>query len=161
MSELKPCPFCGGETELIHDEYVNGWTIVCKKRCIRICHYESKQKLIEKWNTRASDAENYRYHVDCDDFNHECDSCKHGENCTYNCSACNANSAVCFYERDDTASPTLQDIYDLIESHDARLDYLIGYLKHTVGEWQDANEELDKLGVILTEMTKTEEAERE
>ena len=101
MSNLLPCPFCGGETELIHDEYVNGWTIVCKKRCIRICHYESKQKLIEKWNTRPQQTEDYRYHVDCDDRTHGCSTCKHNEDCTFNCSTRNVNSAVCFYEQDD------------------------------------------------------------
>ena len=56
--ELKDCPFCGKQPEIIElpDPYKSsGWTIRC-------CHIEdfgfettSKAELIQKWNTRAVD----------------------------------------------------------------------------------------------------------
>ena len=70
MVELKPCPFCGGEVELVHDadmeHYViecenHGWESLCKTPDmvagdILMVSYrdtdESKRALIEAWNTR-------------------------------------------------------------------------------------------------------------
>lgn len=45
MSELKPCPFCGGEAEAVHE--IDGfWTVECVK-CGALVDG------IEAWNTRA------------------------------------------------------------------------------------------------------------
>lgn len=45
MSELLPCPFCGGEAEAVHE--INGmWTVECVK-CGALVDG------IEAWNTRA------------------------------------------------------------------------------------------------------------
>lgn len=45
MSELKPCPFCGGEAEAVHE--INGmWTVECVK-CGALVDG------IEAWNTRV------------------------------------------------------------------------------------------------------------
>jgi Lar family restriction alleviation protein len=53
MSELKPCPFCGGEAEAT--EYNDSdYTIMCKN-----CHAEigwrEKAEAIAAWNRRAAD----------------------------------------------------------------------------------------------------------
>lgn len=62
MSELKPCPFCGGEAEL-HQSYdmdtneVDGWFVWCNnKECE--CAPETREHFTEAeaivaWNTRA------------------------------------------------------------------------------------------------------------
>ena len=45
MTELKPCPFCGGEAEAVHE--INGmWTVECTK-CGALVDG------IAAWNTRA------------------------------------------------------------------------------------------------------------
>ena len=62
MSELKPCPFCGGKAELYTHrvicgiDYVN---IICKNCRIRTMDYEASisycanDKATEDWNRRA------------------------------------------------------------------------------------------------------------
>lgn len=48
MSELKPCPFCGGEAEL--DEYCGKYVVFCKNAS---CSWrKTKAEAIEAWNTR-------------------------------------------------------------------------------------------------------------
>lgn len=53
MSELLPCPFCGGEAE-INGANKYGWSVWCKK-----CHsnnnwgHATEQGAIDAWNTRA------------------------------------------------------------------------------------------------------------
>lgn len=54
--ELKPCPFCGGEPELI-SEY-NGEPVLVHKICCTNCGvwldwHGCKEDVIEAWNTRA------------------------------------------------------------------------------------------------------------
>lgn len=54
MSELKRCPFCGGEAELIKRKsnfpYIHGvWCIGCK---CRTSFEKSEEIAIEKWNNR-------------------------------------------------------------------------------------------------------------
>ena len=59
MSELLPCPFCGGES-LLRDRYING--VANTKHYIRECRYckatfahwfRSIKKANEAWNRRA------------------------------------------------------------------------------------------------------------
>ena len=53
MSELKPCPFCGGEAELMVGKYYGTKWVECKT-----CHAESdafdtRAEAIDAWNRRA------------------------------------------------------------------------------------------------------------
>ena len=65
MDELRPCPFCGGEAEVIPHMYfslaLNGWKperygVVCKD-----CNtsgnqfFRGEQQAIEAWNRRRGD----------------------------------------------------------------------------------------------------------
>jgi Lar family restriction alleviation protein len=65
MSELKICPFCGGEAEILkdnecwgHGEFAKRVTIRCKKCSVRLSvsnlnsEIAIKHKAIEAWNTR-------------------------------------------------------------------------------------------------------------
>ena len=60
MSELKPCPFCGGEAELVEHEVVGYQTdfyVECvTSECIMcmggLC-YPTENEAIEAWNRRA------------------------------------------------------------------------------------------------------------
>ncbi|HGE6051127.1 TPA: Lar family restriction alleviation protein [Vibrio cholerae] len=59
MSDLKPCPFCGGKVEF--DQYV-GYSldssfdaIVCECGVYMRQFKESDREMIEKWNTRTAD----------------------------------------------------------------------------------------------------------
>jgi Lar family restriction alleviation protein len=55
MTELKPCPFCGGEAKLI-SEYANAHYVECKNcwaSVWRSC--PTHEEAIEVWNRRAND----------------------------------------------------------------------------------------------------------
>ena len=62
-NELKPCPFCGGKAELIHDKRTLSFADSFYVRCDNIdCymllttpHRLSKEDAINIWNRRASD----------------------------------------------------------------------------------------------------------
>ena len=59
MSELKPCPFCGGEGCLQRHDFV-GYTdtfgVVCLDcGCETRQFYDTKKDAIEAWNRRADD----------------------------------------------------------------------------------------------------------
>jgi hypothetical protein len=63
MTELKPCPFCGGEADIRHEHrWISGMNggysgtyIVCKKCCCRTCTYdwEDEDQMYEAWNRRV------------------------------------------------------------------------------------------------------------
>ena len=55
MSELKPCPFCGGDSQTMrnfdsNDKMVHVGT--CNKCFARTGFYEYKEEAIKAWNTR-------------------------------------------------------------------------------------------------------------
>lgn len=60
MSELKKCPFCGGEARLQRKNKKHGYYVICKKCGCRTPYFQyqfdSLEKLretaIETWNTR-------------------------------------------------------------------------------------------------------------
>lgn len=68
-SELKPCPFCGGEAEIQVGEYrsfVDGYAVRCGNCSLTFgaygrigetyfwtCCYETEAEAIEAWNTRS------------------------------------------------------------------------------------------------------------
>ena len=58
--KLKPCPFCGGEAELVeHNEGLVFYFVRCKnENCFAgaadVRHF-SKETLVEAWNRRAND----------------------------------------------------------------------------------------------------------
>ena len=57
MNELKPCPFCGGEAELLIVPANSGlsgtkWVVVCKKGCCNQYPHISDHDAIEAWNRR-------------------------------------------------------------------------------------------------------------
>jgi len=55
MSELKPCPFCGGEAKTIKNAVGTLFWVYCWKCGARSDSYtiEYEQKAIDAWNTRA------------------------------------------------------------------------------------------------------------
>lgn len=60
MEKLKPCPFCGGEAELIDigcPVYGEGrYYVVCKTGCVEQTRmWATKQTAIKRWNRRAKD----------------------------------------------------------------------------------------------------------
>ena len=58
MSELKCCPFCGGEARLysFHSQtiktYKEYW-VKCKNDCCQTKNFRSEEKAVEQWNTRT------------------------------------------------------------------------------------------------------------
>ena len=59
MDELKPCPFCGGDAELLSlNNTEQGlsplyWYVVCTNGCARTFRHISDHDAIEAWNRRA------------------------------------------------------------------------------------------------------------
>lgn len=60
--ELKPCPFCGGEAELVeHNGDLIFYSVSCKNEncfagAVDVRHF-GKETLVEAWNRRADDAD--------------------------------------------------------------------------------------------------------
>ena len=61
-NELKPCPFCGCQAELVeHSEGLVFYLVRCKNEncfagCVDVMHL-SKETLVEAWNRRSNDAD--------------------------------------------------------------------------------------------------------
>ena len=75
MSDLKPCPLCGGKAFISHDiidGYDFGWSVGCSRACINDCIHKlnedefikaritihclaSKEEAIKTWNRRVDD----------------------------------------------------------------------------------------------------------
>ena len=55
MSELKPCPFCGGEAETHEVGFpYHYWDVWCDGECFdHFCEKPTEAEAIEAWNTRA------------------------------------------------------------------------------------------------------------
>lgn len=57
LNKLKPCPFCGGEAEIIKSFLygkVAGYVPNCKKCGCQLPMYTSKQNAKNAWNRRAN-----------------------------------------------------------------------------------------------------------
>ena len=50
--ELKPCPFCGGEAEIVGDDYME-WIAECVECCASSMTYATEAEAVEAWNTRT------------------------------------------------------------------------------------------------------------
>ena len=59
MTELKPCPFCGGEAETKRHKFFVGsdtYGVVCTKCEARTSQFfDTQAEAIEAWNRRADD----------------------------------------------------------------------------------------------------------
>ena len=78
--DLKPCPFCGGEAEIVEvmDNPPETIAIQCKSGCGVSAHHKwmDESVLIKRWNTRAERTTRliWNKHDDC----FECESCGKG-----------------------------------------------------------------------------------
>ena len=60
MTELKPCPFCGGEATFGGSEHVKPydkpyWYVVCFNCGASVYGNEDKEKAVEAWNRRVKE----------------------------------------------------------------------------------------------------------
>lgn len=76
MSELKPCPFCGGEARLVLSRRM----VACYKCCSSTKYADSMQEAIEAWNTRAERT----CHLELNSF----DDCRGTQHDYLGCSKC-------------------------------------------------------------------------
>ena len=54
MTELKPCPFCGGKAIFCGGSLQDSRRvyIACEKNCVEQCHIRNRKEAIEAWNKR-------------------------------------------------------------------------------------------------------------
>jgi len=60
MAELKKCPFCGGEAELVeqkHREYASTHYVKCKICNCKTIERPAVNKIIDAWNNRSTEEE--------------------------------------------------------------------------------------------------------
>ncbi len=60
MADLKKCPFCGGEAELVeqkHREYASTYYVSCKMCNCKSIERMNVDAILEAWNNRATEAE--------------------------------------------------------------------------------------------------------
>ena len=84
--KLKPCPFCGGEAELVcttdnhHSPYVRcKYGAYLKPQCranMYPWHYKTAEEAIEAWNRRAEKVA-VRYRADKENAKYVCSECGH------------------------------------------------------------------------------------
>lgn len=58
----KPCPFCGAIPRIYsfdHGDGVPAWNIECRNCALDMGHFESIDELMEHWNRRFIDSEEY------------------------------------------------------------------------------------------------------
>ena len=53
--ELKSCPFCGGEAELVQNIDHKEWFVMCCEGKLIMCWYEKRDEAIKAWNTRVNE----------------------------------------------------------------------------------------------------------
>lgn len=58
MTELKPCPFCGGKevglVDHISPQGNKNYTVICVSCGASVNNYDKPQQAIRKWNMRAN-----------------------------------------------------------------------------------------------------------
>ena len=52
MTELKPCPFCGGEASM-YIAYDDGYYVCCDECGCGLPVYNTEEEAIEAWNRRT------------------------------------------------------------------------------------------------------------
>ena len=57
--KLLPCPFCGGEAELIINPFYQRKAVKCKKCYASIGMFDSAEQAIEAWNRRVPVKDEY------------------------------------------------------------------------------------------------------
>ena len=62
MTELKPCPFCGGEAEVWVSNVTDRTVIYCKV-CDAQIMKPNEQEAIEAWNKRVGEVQNDRTRI--------------------------------------------------------------------------------------------------
>lgn len=72
MTELLPCPFCGGEAKIVcvNTDRYDDWYVYCPSEddcpaSVETLMYETKEEAVAAWNTRAErTCRNVGYYID-------------------------------------------------------------------------------------------------